>query len=156
MVTFDVPREIYSITCLWTGRLSVRLLNHLIVFSQFLQSTLIGIVLWFLLDNSDIKCDLIAFFCVTMVRKTYIRRQLWAKHRQLWANNTLEIIVSGYALDQLSHGCYMPITASYQGYILFLYQYKIMDYIKLYHCIIVCGVIIQLFFLTFSSLKHNR
>ena len=23
--------------------------------------------LWFLLDNSDIKCDLIAYFCVTMV-----------------------------------------------------------------------------------------
>ena len=34
------------------------------------------------------------------------------------AYNTLEIIVSGYALDQLSRGCYMPITASNQGYIL--------------------------------------
>ena len=37
------------------------------------------------------------------------------------AYNTLEIIVSGYALDQLSRGCYMPITASNQGYILYIY-----------------------------------
>ena len=36
------------------------------------------------------------------------------------AYNTLEIIVSGYALDQLSHGCYIPITASNQGYILYI------------------------------------
>ena len=34
------------------------------------------------------------------------------------AYNTLEITVSGYALDQLSRWCYMPITASNQGYIL--------------------------------------
>ena len=28
--------------------------------------------------------------------------------------------VMGYAIDQLSLGCYMPITASKQGYILYL------------------------------------
>ena len=37
------------------------------------------------------------------------------------AYNTLEIIVSGYALDQLSRGCYMSITASNQGYILYIH-----------------------------------
>ena len=58
MVTFDVPQ---GDIC------PVEPLNHLIVFSQFLQQTLIDIVLWFLLDNSDVKCDLIAYFCVTIV-----------------------------------------------------------------------------------------
>ena len=48
------------------------------------------------------------------------------------AYNTLEIIVSGYALDQLSRGCYMPITASNQGYILYIYIY-IYLFIYLYH-----------------------
>ena len=34
-----------------------------------------------------------------------------------------------YALDQLSRGCYMPITASNQGYILYIY---------IYICVCVC------------------
>ena len=36
--------------------------------------------------------------------------------RQLWAYNTREIIGRGCSLRQLSQGCYMPITASKQGY----------------------------------------
>ena len=36
--------------------------------------------------------------------------------RQLWAYNTREIIGRGRSPRQLSQGCYMPITASKQGY----------------------------------------
>ena len=48
------------------------------------------------------------------------------------------IIVSGYALNQLSRGCYMPITASNEGYILYLIyclygpQVQTMLYIYIY------------------------
>ena len=39
-----------------------------------------SIVLWLLLNSSDVKCDLIAYFCVTMVQNTYhpVWRVLWA------------------------------------------------------------------------------
>ena len=40
--------------------------------------------------------------------------------RQLWAYNTREIIGRGYSPRQLSQGCYMPITASKQGYMYFI------------------------------------
>ena len=56
------------------------------------------------------------------------------------AYNTLEIIVSGYALDQLSRGCCMPITASNQGYILHIYIYNYIIYIYyiyIYMCVFV-------------------
>ena len=54
MVTFDVPREIHA------HNMPVRQ-------GDLVQQTLVGIVLWFLIDNRDVKCDLIAYFCVTMV-----------------------------------------------------------------------------------------
>ena len=47
-----------------------------------------NIFLWFLLDNSDVKC---AYFCVTMY-KIHIYSPVW---RQLWAYNTVEIINLG-------------------------------------------------------------
>ena len=40
--------------------------------------------------------------------------------RQLWAYNTCDIIGRGRSPRQLSQGCYMPITASNQGYVYFI------------------------------------
>ena len=40
--------------------------------------------------------------------------------RQLWAYNTRKIIGQGRSPRQLSQGCYMPITASKQGYMYFI------------------------------------